>query len=352
MIATMIHRPGFLLLFLFLLPAALPTPGSEARSPHSRPAVVEVAKVVSKPIATTLSLNGTVRPRFETSVSTEVSGKIEKVFVEEGDRVNPKDLLARIDPERYTALLKAAAAEKKRTAGNLNRGRLLFEEGFLPREELERREAEADAAEAAWELARIDRKKSRVTAPFRGIITRRFVDPGVWLDRGDPIVEVSDLSVVHIIVPLPEKYLQKIAVGRSATLTVDAIPGREFPGRVKAVIPKADEGKNYPVKIVVDNPDLLLKNGMFTRVRLFLQAPFRVLMVPKDAVVHRTKGDAVFLVRDQKVRRIAVQTGREQGTFIEVAGELKAGDPVVVTGNEDLRNGQAVRIVQHPAKTE
>ncbi len=349
----MMNRRKLFLLLLLLLPAALPTPGSEAQPPAKGPVVVETAKVLSRSIATTLTLNGTVRPRYETVVSAEVAGSVEKIFVEEGDRVKAREPLARIDPERYTALLKAAEAKQQRTAGDLRRGRPLFAEGFLPEEELDRRRAEADAAEAAWELARIDRKHSRATAPFRGIITRRFVDPGAWLDRGDPIVEVSDLFVVHVALPVPGKYLQKIAVGQSATATVDAVPGREFSGRITAVIPKADEGKNYPVKIVINNSDFALKNGMFTRVTLHLKAPTPVLLVPKDAVVHRTGGDDVYIVRDGKAHRIAVQTGREKDNFVEIEGDpLKAGDPVVVTGNENLEDGQVVKILPLPAKIE
>ncbi len=337
-------RLTFLSLFLPLLftQQAAAQPLQQGSTP------VEVHKVEKQSLGTILNLTGTVKPRYETTIGSEVAGKVEQLLVEEGDTVKKNDLLAQIDPDRYQALFKAAEARFKKTSQDLTRGRSLFEEGFISKEELDRRQVDHDTAEAAWEVARIELKDDKVTAPFNGIITQRFVDPGEWLDRGDPVFEISDLSVVHVMIPVPERYVQEVSPGQKAFLTVTSIDHQEFQGIVRAIIPKADEGKNYPVKIEVINPDGALKNGMFALVRLILKPPEEVIMVPKDAVIHRGESDILFVVRDQKAQEVTVHPGREQGALVEVNGELEAGDLVVVTGNEGLHDGDDVKIVNLP----
>jgi membrane fusion protein (multidrug efflux system) len=319
-----------------------------AQPPEQKNALVEVSKVEKRLLGTVVTLNGTVQARYETVIGAEVSGKVEKILVDEGDRVKGEELLALIDPDRYEALFKAAKARLDKASQDLTRGRSLYEEGFLSREELDRRQVNYDTASATWEIARIEHKDDKITAPFSGIVTQRFVDPGEWLDRGDPVFEISDISVVHVKAPLPERLVQNVTVGQEAILTVSSFPDREFRGVVRAVIPKADEGKNYPAKIELENPDGALKNGMFARVQLILQSPEEVLMISKDAIVRRENSDLLFVIQDGTAREVRVQTGREEGALIEVKGDLHDGDRVAVTGNENLRDGDAVKIVNLP----
>ncbi len=335
-------------IFISLFITLLSTQQVTAQPPQLGSKPVEVRKVETQSLGTVLNLTGSVRPRYETTIGSEVSGKVEKLLAEEGDTVKKDDILAQIDPDRYQALFKAAEARFKKTSQDLTRGHSLFEEGFLSKEELDQRQVNYDTAKAVWEVARIELNDDEVIAPFNGIITQRFVDPGEWLDRGDPVFEISDLSVVHVMIPLPERFVQQVSVGQKALLTVTPIGHQKFEGTVRAIIPKADQGKNYPVKIEVANPDGTLKNGMFALVRLTLKTPEEVIMVPKDAVIHRGEIDMIFVVRDQKAYRVTVHPGREQGTLVEVNGELEAGELVVVTGNEGLHDGDAVKIVNLP----
>jgi membrane fusion protein (multidrug efflux system) len=341
-------RRIFISLFLTLLSTQQVTaqPFQQGSTP------VEVRKVETQSLGTVLNLTGTVRPRYEATIGSEVSGKVEELLVEEGDTVKKDDVLAQIDPDRYQALFKAAEARFEKTSQDLTRGHSLFKEGFLSKEALDRRQVDHDSAKAVWEIALIELKDDTVTAPFNGIITRRFVDPGEWLDRGDPVFEISDLSVVHVMIPVPERFVQEVSPGQKALLTINPIGHQGFEGTVRAIIPKADQGKNYPVKIEVKNPDVTLKNGMFALVLLTLQTPEEVIMVPKDAVVHQGEIDMIFVVRDQKAQKITVHPGREQGALVEVNGEIKVGDLVVVTGNESLHDGDDVKVVNLPADEE
>ena len=156
-----------------------------------------------------------------------------------------------------------------------------------------------------------------------------------------------DLSPVLVRVPIHEKDIGRLHTGDAATVLLDAFPEQPFTGRVKHIIPQADPAsRTFPVKIEVANtPDNALKAGMSARVRLQAGTAQPALLVPKDAVARRAAKQVVFVVDEEKARMVAIKTGRAHEDLLEVVeGSLKAGDIVVVTGNETLRDQAPVAV--------
>lgn len=212
-------------------------------------------------------------------------------------------------------------------------------------------EAEVQRLQARSQRLREDVQKATLRAPVSGIVTRRHTEVGQWLERGGKVVDLVVLNPVLVQVPVPEKDISRLRVGDEATLMLDALPDRKFTGRVKHIIPQADlASRTFPVKIEVANTaDFTLKAGMFARVALRAGATNTGLFLPKDAVVRRAVGQVVFTVHEGKARQVPVKIGRAVDDLVEVIeGNVKAGDMVVVTGNEALQDQAAVLVKDVP----
>jgi HlyD family secretion protein len=216
------------------------------------------------------------------------------------------------------------------------------------------------AAQVAIQTANVERLKDQLTkhtmiSRFAGYVTAEHTEIGQWLKRGDPVAEVVALDEVDVEARLPEDYVAFVRPGSEATVIVPALPGQTLVGKVKRVVPQADErARTFPVlvrvtNIIGENDDPLLKAGMIARVALPTGAPHTALVVPKDAIVPGTKQIWVVDVDPKnpkvgKARLTPVEFGATSGSSIEVLKGLSLGDRVVVIGNERLRPGQEVAV--------
>lgn len=207
-------------------------------------------------------------------------------------------------------------------------------------------QAEADLAQAQARADRIadEIRRTTVRAAITGYVVKKHVDVGAWLRAGDRIVDLITLDPVYVTGPVGERELPRVGVGQTATVTVDAHPGRPFTGKVTAIVPGADAAsRTFPVRVTVQNPGTLLKAGMFARVAVRTGEGRKGLFLPKDAVVRRGGQHFVFLVNDDTAQQVKVDPGLEDGALVEVRGQgLTVGQRAVTLGNEFLQPGMKV----------
>ena len=221
------------------------------------------------------------------------------------------------------------------------------------------------------ELKRTQDLLSRYTvlAPFEGYVTRKMVERGNWVTKGTPLVEIIQLDPIELRIEVPQEYSVSLqesfdsAGGDEAPLQaeirIDSLPS-PLQGIVTRIIPDADPvTRTVPVIIRIpnapqrtgQNQSHLLKPGMLARAELDIGKGQAVLMVPKDALVLNQGSASVYLVKPldgiKKAKQIAVETGRSNGNWIEVTGDLDENDEVVVQGNERLRDGQEIQVLEN-----
>lgn len=220
-------------------------------------------------------------------------------------------------------------------------------------------QAKARLAMATEEVNRLEdrREKYTIRAPFDGYLVTKRAEVGQWLKEGDLVAEIIQLDPVEIQVAVPESYISQLRVGLPAGVSVAAHEGRTYPGQITRIVPQADlQSRAFPVVIEMPNPregdGHALKAGMLTHVHFAVGgAPGEGLMVPKDALVLGGPAPLVYVVRsgmtDQPptAQPVAVELGPANGNWIQVKGELAAGEQVVTRGNERLRPGQPVNIL-------
>jgi len=209
-------------------------------------------------------------------------------------------------------------------------------------------QAKARYDSQAAEVARLQDEVEHLTikAPFSGYVTAEHTQVGEWLTKGQAVAEVAELDRVDITFPVLEDFVTGLKKGMPVRITIDALKGREFTGALQAIVPQADvRARTFPVKIRVQNEhpgaSVLLKAGMFARVHMPVGAKRKALLVPKDAIVlGNPRGPLVYLAGpDSTARPAYVKLGIAVEGLVAVTGALKAGDSVVVLGNERVRPG-------------
>ncbi|MFQ5455321.1 MAG: efflux RND transporter periplasmic adaptor subunit [Nitrospirota bacterium] len=188
--------------------------------------------------------------------------------------------------------------------------------------------------------------KTSVRSMITGFIVSKHKEIGEWVDIGEEIVNIISTEKVIVSVSIHESEINSINSGEKAAVRIGTYPDAEFSGTIRHIIPEADPKSHaFPVKIEIDNKEHKIKPGMSANVSLFTAKERRVLGVPRDALVKRGESFFVFAVRDSIAVEIEVEKGESLGSMIEVRGDIRAGDKVVVTGNEGLRNGTSVNVV-------
>jgi multidrug efflux pump subunit AcrA (membrane-fusion protein) len=204
-------------------------------------------------------------------------------------------------------------------------------------------------------------KKHTIVAPFNGYVVAEHVELGQWVSPSDPVVEMVDIEAVEVEVMVPQDYIAKVRPSDTAGVRVEGLDGPPLAGTVRRIVPSADlRARTFPVKVHLANPEHVLKAGMLADVTLPVGTPTRAVMVPKDALVLGGRRYQVFVVEGEgdqqqaKARAVSVQLGASDGQWVAVAAEpaLKAGQRVVVQGNERLLDGAAVQVVNAEEKKE
>jgi len=221
--------------------------------------------------------------------------------------------------------------------------------------EQKREQWRAKVAVQEAEVERLSEQYDRHTmfAPFDGWVTAEFTEVGQWLMQGDQAAEIAELGKVDIEIAVLEDYVTKLQPGVMGDVEINALRGQRFVGQVAVINPQADaRARTFPVKVrvenVVDERGPLLKAGMFARVTLPVGEAKPLPLVPKDAVSIGGRSPVVYVVDTtggkNTVRPVPVTLGTAQGQWVSVgANEIKAGEIVVVEGNERLRPGIEVR---------
>ncbi|MGY4319975.1 RND family efflux transporter MFP subunit [Bradyrhizobium sp. JR3.5] len=195
-------------------------------------------------------------------------------------------------------------------------------------------------------------------APFEGDLGVRQVEVGQYLTAGTQIVSLTDLSVLYANLTVTEKQSSQIKVGQAVRVAVDAYPGRTFEGKITTIEPQiATETRNIRVQATIQNPESILKPGMFATTTIVLPEKPPVVTIPETAVDYTLYGDSVFLITEKKgedgktsltADRTFVKTGNRVEGRVQILKGLKAGDRVVAVGQIKLQSGMAVAISNDP----
>ncbi|QIB64581.1 efflux RND transporter periplasmic adaptor subunit [Kineobactrum salinum] len=330
---------------------------------------VVTARVGERPILRELRLTGTVTAQRRARLSVAVSGLVAELTVEEGDRVEAGALLLQMDPELARIRLATAEAGADQARVRLQDARRRLEEArqLLPQRgiaetavrdleaEVEQARSLAAGARAEAELQRALLKRHDLRAPFAGVISAKLTDPGEWLDPGQAVFDLVGLQSLRLDFSVAEDYLTWIEAGTAVEFALGAMPGERYRGTVRSVVPVAEPGaRTFLLRVQPDREALQeLLPGMSATALLSLETGRSGLTVSRDATLRYPDGRVVVWTVDESedglvAREQVVSPGVSFEGLVEIRAGLEAGDRVVVRGNESLRNGQRITLVDSP----
>ncbi|MFK7894978.1 MAG: efflux RND transporter periplasmic adaptor subunit [Myxococcota bacterium] len=321
---------------------------------------VSVVPIVSVDLEEEIRASGELKARFHTVIAAEVAGRVTGLTVDEGGEAAESTVVIELDPQRRKldlaaarARLSQAKANSRKESSQAARIRKLRSESVASIQKLEEAEtmlllAESSVRqeEAAVGVARRAVSDASVSAPFSGVVARRHVELGEFVQVGTPLFELVSLNPMEAEFSLTELDTERVRVGQVVTISVGAFRDQTFEGKVSFVAPTVDPStRTLRIKADVDNAEGLLRPGLFARVSLGVDRRENILMVPEEAILQRAGGASVYLVvEDDKVVRVQVETGTQSGDQVEVRGDIKAGDRVVRRGHGGLADGMVVAV--------
>ena len=300
---------------------------------------------------------GTLQAVNGVDISSSVSGLVKEIAFQSGQSVKKGQLLLRLDTDVEQTDLRSAQADADLARISANRQRALVRTDAVSQAAVDKAEAELKVKEARVAGIRATIEKKAVFAPFDGVLGVRKVDLGQYVQPGQTIVNLQDLSVMLADFTVSQKDLAAMQVGAALVMTTDAWPGRVFEGTVAAVEPKVDEKTGMVMaQGRFPNADGSLRPGMFARIEVLRSALANVITVPVSAVSYNLHGDSVFVVKDgadgKEAVRTFVQLGDRRDGKVAVLSGLAAGDMVVTSGQVKLDTGSLVDIrADDPLKT-
>ena len=295
-------------------------------------------------------LDGTVEPDRRAVLVSRINRRIERITVDEGDRIEKGETVIFLEKEALQSALQAARTDLTEERRNYERAEALYESGAVSRQALDRARVSRDQAEARYLQARETLGDSEISSPLSGLVSRRRMEPGEFSDAGKPILEVVDISEVEIHSPASEMHLGAIRLGQPARVHPAAFPGRSREAPVHTINPTPREGSRlFTVKVRLDNPDELLRPGMYCRVEIVTDRRDDALVLPQETVVIGDQGqEGVFLVDEESGTAVfqPVETGVSRDGMVEIVSGLEPNADVIASGQDRLADGTRVRVVE------
>lgn len=322
-----------------------------------KPVEVQTAAPTRGEIHRFITLPGSIRANQQATLFAKVPGYLKSLSVDKGDRVTAGQALGEIEvPElaaeavKYRAEIRVAETEYTR----LDAARKNSPDLVTPQAVDESR-GRLDIAKANLERTETLLNYSKLTAPFAGIVTMRYVDPGAFIPAATSgstaqtaaIVTLMDFNTVRAQVAVPELEAAFVRVGQPVRMITESLPGKTFAGTVSRQSYALDEAtRSVLVEADLPNPELTLRPGMYATIKVGVEKHTDTLLIPSAALMTEKSGASVFLVTDGKAKKTPVKPGFNDGAKVEILSGIKLEDRVILLGKQTLADGHPVKVAE------
>jgi len=316
--------------------------GQQNAQINVRTAVADFREVNGQYIA-----NGTFAPNQEVKISAETPGVVTRVLVQEGASVKAGQTLAVIKADQQNVNLANAQAMYNNAQTEVARFKSAYETGGVTKQQLDQVNLQLENAKNNLRSAQITAGDVNVKASFAGIINKKSVEPGSFVNPGMELFEVVNVSTLKLKVNVDEKNVGSLKIGQVIKVDAPTLSSQEFNGKITFIAPKADASLNFPVELEIENTASNdLKAGMFGNAYFGESQLNNVLTIPRTAFVGSVSSNRVFVHKDGKAVLTNVVSGRTFGEHIEVISGIEKGTEVITSGQINLADGAAVEVIK------
>ncbi len=348
-----------ILIFSLLAIAVFAMRQQEKSPPDSKKTSILPRVLVEKPmrkiVSSDLQLNGDILPWEQTTVYSKVAGYLKEIKVDKGDWVRRGEVLAVIDDRETQKDYERAVADYHLQEITYNRLKDVLPQtpNLVSQQDVDVAKAKFESAKAAMERLNVLVDYAIVRAPFSGVVTQRWVDPGAMIQSAGTstnamaIVKIASMDTLRIRVDVPENKVPLVKVGIKATVTVRELPRQEFNGKVARFGVALDQNtRTMQTEIDILNPKHTLRPGMFAKVTLYFASDGNALTVPATAIITDKNQSFVYCVEQNIVKKTQVVIGADDGVRPAIVQGLTGDELVIVSGKESVIEGARVDPVQ------
>lgn len=303
-----------------------------------------VAKAAIETVQDAVVLVATLDAKEQVTLVSELDATLTEIGFREGEEVEEGELLFRFDPTATRARLEEAEAGYRLAKLSYDRNQALLANETISQQEYDQAEANYHQRKAALELARDEWEKTKIEAPFAGVVGEHEVSVGQFVTRGQALTRLIRIDPLEIVFDVPERYLSKLKPGLAIEFTADAYPGEAFTGEIIYIAPVIDERtRTLRVKADVANPERRLKPGLYGELALVLERRSGAVVIPEACI--QFSGDSpmvVMVTREGKSAFQPVTVGNRFEGRAEILEGLEGGDLVVVEGFQKMGPGMTV----------
>lgn len=318
---------------------------------------VKVAQPKRDAIIRYVTLPGSIRANQQATLYAKVAGYLKSLSVDKGDQVEAGQSLGEIEVPELLADLAKFKAEVKVAETDFQRISTAQKKSpdLITPQSIDEAKGRLDIASANLERTETLLRYAKITAPFSGIITARFVDPGAFIASATAgsaaqtaaIVTIADFKTVRAQVAIPEIEASLVQVGQPIKLSVEGLVGRTFGGKVSRFSYALDDAtKTMLVEVDLPNADLTLRPGMYATIKIGVEKHSDALVIPTDALVMEKANAFAFTVANGKAKKTPIKIGFNDGTKVEVTGGLTNTDTVVLVGKLTLADGAPINVTE------
>jgi len=308
---------------------------------------VNVTEVKEMTTGHVLHLTGALNPATELNISAQTQGQITSLNVELGQFKKKGSVLATIDSRLKQLAVQSAKLSSSKLKRDLERFENLYKGGSVTEQQLDDARNAVENANIQLEQAQKQLADATIIAPFSGVITQKQVEKGAYINIGNPIASIVDISKLKIKLNVSESNVYELKKGDQAVITSDIYPQKSFNGRISFISVKGDESHNYPVEIEIPNSTTYpLKAGTFVNAVITIPGKGLSLYIPREALQGSSQDARVFVAENGKAVLKKITVGNGNDLNLEILSGLKKGDKIVTTGQINLSDGKSLRIVE------
>ena len=323
--------------------------------------IVVAGSPVEKTVINEIPLTGTVTSPQSADISTELSGLVKLIHVDEGHHVQAGGVILELDDELQLLSLAAAKAKTRQAQlelsdarRRLDDARRLVKQKTISKNDEQSLQAEVNIDSATVQLAQAEQarqqarlQRHKLQAPFDGVVSNKFTEAGEWITPGDAVVKLVATTGLRIDFQVPQSAYPKITLDTPLRIRLETHPGKAFTGKIAAIVPVTDaRARTFMIRVISTDKDILMMPGMSVNGALQLDTGRRSLTVSRDAILRYPDGrTTVWVINDDEtVSEKLVKTGISFNGNTVIHEGLKIDDVIIVRGNESLRDGQKVSI--------
>jgi RND family efflux transporter MFP subunit len=363
-----------LLIFILLTPINSGCKKKEVKAPPEKMINIQVLPAEKRSLRPFIETIGSLNPYEEVVVSAEVDGTLKNVKVDEGSVVSKGEVIATIDDTDYSLEVKRAEASLRQAESTLSNTQLeykrkepLYKEELVTKQQfddvstrLSLAEADVDRAKASLALAKQRLSKTGIISPLSGVVKEKKIERGNYVKNGTPLFTIIQTNPLKLNFTVTEKDVGKLKLGQDVLLRVDALPEKEFQGKLSIIYPSLDEKtRTLQIEAQIPNTKGLLKPGLFAHIMLYTGSERDTIIVPITALLYEADKIKIFIIEGDRAKERPVRIGQkyrlqsgvgsqESGVkeYTEIIEGVKAGEQVVIVGQQNLFEGAKVNVAR------